>query len=538
MSSPSAPYFLGIDVGTGSARAGIFDVAGRMLAQATHDIALHQSGAEIAEQSSEDIWSAVVAATRQAVAQSGVGPEAIAGIGFDATCSLVLVDGAGAPVSVSAAAEPNLNIIVWMDHRATEQAQRINRTKHAVLAYVGGAISPEMETPKLLWLAENMPDSFARARHFFDLTDYLTWRSTGSLARSSCTLTCKWTYLSHERRWDESYFRAAGLAALADEGFVRIGTEVVDPGAPVGNGLSAAAAAAFGLLAGTPVAAGLIDAHAGGIGTVAASHGGGTIERTMAYVMGTSACTMTSSGAPLFVPGVWGPYFSAMVPGLWLNEGGQSAAGAGIEQLVRRHPAYPKVEAAAAARGMSVVAMLAEQAADSGDFSRAVELANGLHVVPDFNGNRSPLADPEARAIISGLSLDSSVQSLVALYVAGICGLGYGLRQIIEAQAARGARTDRVVVSGGAARSPLVRQLLADATAMPIVTTVSPEPVLLGSAMLAASASGAYSDLPAAMRAMSHQDSAYLPSDSFKDVHERRYQAYGLLQAAERATRT
>ena len=82
MSSGSARYFLGVDVGTSSARAGIFDVTGQMLAQATRDIMLHQSGADIAEQSSEDIWSAVAAAARQAVAQSGVAPEAIAGIGI------------------------------------------------------------------------------------------------------------------------------------------------------------------------------------------------------------------------------------------------------------------------------------------------------------------------------------------------------------------------------------------------------------------------------------------------------------------------
>ena len=69
-----------------------------------------------------------------------------------------------------------------------------------------------------------------RAWHFFDLTDYLTWRATGSLTRSVCTVTCKWTYLAPRDRWDEGYFRAIGLGALADEGFRRIGTEVVPGG--------------------------------------------------------------------------------------------------------------------------------------------------------------------------------------------------------------------------------------------------------------------------------------------------------------------
>ena len=106
------------------------------------------------------------------------------------------------------------------------------------------------------------------------------------------------------------------------------------------EGLTTQAAAELGLEPGTPVAAGLIDAHAGGIGTVGARGGPGDVLTRMAYVFGTSACTMTTTERPAFVQGVWGPYFSAMVPGLWLNEGGQSAAGAAIDHLVRMHPAY------------------------------------------------------------------------------------------------------------------------------------------------------------------------------------------------------
>ena len=158
-----------------------------------------------------------------------------------------------------------------MDHRATDQARRINAGGHEVLRLCRRPISPEMETPKLLWLKENMPDTFRAAWHFFDLTDFLTWRATGSLARSVCTVTCKWTYLAHEQRWDAGYFRDIGLGALADEGFARIGTEVVAAAARrSAGGLTGEAAAELGLAPGTPVAAGLIDAHAGGVGTVGA----------------------------------------------------------------------------------------------------------------------------------------------------------------------------------------------------------------------------------------------------------------------------
>src|SRR5262249_23927665 len=160
-----------------------------------------------------------------------------------------------------------------------------------VLRFVGGKISPEMETPKLLWLLENRPQVFAAAWQFFGLTDFLTWRATGDLARSTCTVTCKWTYLAHESRWDESYFRIVGLGVLADEGFARIGQRIVEPGTRLGNGLTSEAAAQLGLRAGTQVATGVIDAHAGGIGSVGAQ---GEPESCLAYVFGTSSCTMTT----------------------------------------------------------------------------------------------------------------------------------------------------------------------------------------------------------------------------------------------------
>jgi ribulose kinase len=103
----------------------------------------------------------------------------------------------------------------------------------------------------------------------------------------------------------------------------------------------------MGLPVGTPVAVGMIDAHAGGIGTVGVLNGA---VNNMAYVFGTSSCTMTTTQEAVFVPGVWGPYYSAMVPGFWLSEGGQSAAGAAIDQLLSFHPAAAEAKALASAR--------------------------------------------------------------------------------------------------------------------------------------------------------------------------------------------
>jgi D-ribulokinase len=532
-----ANHFLGIDVGTGSARAGLFDEHGTLLASAKTDIAIwHESGG-IVEQSSNDIWRAVCASVRGAVTTAGVPPESVKGIGFDATCSLVVLGHGGHPLAVGPSGDPERNIIVWMDHRATEQARRINGTGETVLNYVGGSISPEMETPKLLWLAENMPRTFTGAWQFMDLADFLTWKATASLARSVCTVTCKWTYLAHEGRWDEGYFRRVGLGQLADESFRRIGNEIVPGGTALGSGLTAQAAADLGLKPETPVAAGLIDAHAGGIGTVGARGNVGNVLTRMAYVFGTSACTMSSTREPAFVPGVWGPYFSAMVPGLWLNEGGQSAAGAAIDHLVQMHPASEQAAKMARDSGIGLIHWLSHEAERRGGAAAASRLIGDVHVVPEFLGNRAPFSDPDARGLIAGLSMDTDLDSLVALYLAGVCGLGYGARQIVHVQAEKAILIDTIVVSGGAGQSPLVRQLLADTTGKVVAAPTSEEPVLLGSAVLGAVAAGQHRDVAAAMSSMSTIGETYQPNPMVAEWHEKRFKAFEMLQQTARIIR-
>ncbi len=530
-----AQYLIGVDVGTGSARAGVFDTEGRLLATAKRPVGMHREDGGIAEQSSAEIWAGVCACVREAVTLAGIDPADVTGIGFDATCSLVVRGAGDETLPVGDPAHPERDIIVWMDHRAVAQAERINAQGHPVLRYVGGRISPEMETPKLLWLAENRPGIYAQAVHFFDLTDFLTWKASGALDRSACTVTCKWTYLAHEGRWDAGYFRQIGLGDLADQDFVRIGQSVVDPGTALGRGLTADAATEMGLRPGVAVAAGLIDAHAGGVGTVAA---GGDATACLGYVFGTSSCTMTTTRDPAFVPGVWGPYYSAMVPGAWLNEGGQSAAGAAIDQLIQLHPATAEAGALAQAAGKSLPQWLADRALQLADSaSAATRLADDLHVVPEFLGNRAPFADPHARAVIMGQGMESGPDSLVALYVAGICGLGYGLRQIIETQAEHGAPIATISVSGGAGAHPLTRQLLADAAGRPVEITECAEPVLLGSAMLGAVAAGVYPDLRTAMPAMSRIATSCAPDAASRRVHDLRYAAFLRLQQAAREIR-
>ena len=292
-------YVIGVDVGTGSVRAALFDERGGRLAVADRPIRMNKPRPLHVEQSSEDIWAGVVQCVRAVVVAAGVPVDDIKAIGYDATCSLVAIDADGKPVSVSETGDDQWNVVVWMDHRALGEAEAINKGGYEVLDFVGGSISPEMEIPKIRWLKTHLPAQYKRVGLFLDLADFLSWRSTGSTVRSACTTVCKWTYLHHEKRWSRPFFEALDLAELIDEN--RIGDTIVEAGNPAGK-LTATAAAELGLSSDVVVAVGLIDAHAGGIGVL-----GDRPEEALAVIAGTSACHMASNRDRHFVPGVWGP---------------------------------------------------------------------------------------------------------------------------------------------------------------------------------------------------------------------------------------
>ena len=534
--------FIGVDVGTSSARAGVFDELGTLLATARHPITVWHEAGNIVEQSSSEIWAACAASIRAAMTEAALPPSAVGGLGFDATCSLVVLDAAANPLTVSSSGDERRNVIVWMDHRAIAEARLVNDTHDDVLRFVGGSISPEMEIPKLLWLKRYLPSTYSGAGHFFDLADYLSFHATGSTLRSICTLACKWNFLSHEHRWSNSYFERIGLGDLASDSYAKIGNEIVAPGTPLGTGLTKSAAHDFGLLEGTPVGASLIDAHAGGVGTIGGREKSGQsvdVCRRLAYIMGTSACIMATTSEPCFVPGVWGPYYSGMVPGFWLNEGGQSAAGAAIDHLIRSHPAYNEAVMMAHSGGMEILEFLERRIVSRlGSPSEAALLAGDIHVLPEFLGNRSPFADPDARAVIAGTGLEIDIGSMERLFVAGLCGLAYGLADVVEAFRSHGVDSDLMVMGGGAGRSSLVRQIMADTTGLTVALPETQEPVLLGAAILGAVAGNACGSIGEAMASMSAIGWLSEPTArGMADFHRTKRKVHGLMRKLDRESR-
>jgi len=262
------------------------------------------------------------------------------------------------------------------------------------------------------------------------------------------------------------------------------------------------------------------------------------LETRLALIGGTSSCHMAVSRTPRFVPGVWGPYFSAMVPGLWLTEAGQSATGALIDHVIFSHARGTELERDAKAQSTSVYALLNQRLERlGGDASH--RLTEDFHVYPDFHGNRSPHADPTLRGMVSGFKLTDSIDALAQLYLATVQAISHGTREIIEALNDEGYRIDTLLASGGDTKNPIFLREHADITGCRVVLPREPEAVLLGSALLGAVASGRYASVVDAMGNMSAAGSVILPrGDRTRTYHARKHEVFLRMHADQLAYRT
>ncbi|XP_034271089.1 FGGY carbohydrate kinase domain-containing protein isoform X2 [Pantherophis guttatus] len=481
-------YYVGIDVGTSSVRAALVDQFGTVVAYADHPIQIWAPQPDYYEQSSDDIWAACCIVTKKIT--QGINISQIRGLGFDATCSLVVLDSHFQPLAVNSEGEHKRNIIMWMDHRAANQGTRINETQHSVLSFVGGVMSVEMQPPKLLWMKENLREScWEKAGHFFDLPDFLSWKATGATARSLCTLVCKWTY-SSETGWDDNFWKSIGLEDLMANKYSKIG---------------------------------MIGANVKGHNLPCENQ---PITSRLAVICGTSSCHMAVSKSPVFVPGVWGPYYSAMVPGLWLNEGGQSVTGKLIEHIVQGHAAFPELQTKSEARAQSIYTYLNGHL-DLIKKSLPVGLLTvDLHVWPDFHGNRSPLADLTLKGMVVGLTLSQSLDDLALIYLATVQAIALGTRYIVETMQVAGHHINTLFMCGGLSKNPLFVQMHADIIGMPVVLAQEVESVLMGAAILGACASKDFASLQDAMEKMEKIGRIVLPNHKDKRFYDKKYQVF------------
>lgn len=371
-------------------------------------------------------------------------------------------------------------------------------------------MSLEMEIPKILWFKKHMPSELFKQCMFFDLPDYLTYKATGSLARSNCSLVCKCSYIppgvdGSELGWQPEFFDQIGLSELVKDDFKQLGGVpgrngiVLTAGQPVGDGLTAEVAAELGLLPGTAVGSALIDAYAGWVGTVAAPATNPVSEANnrpslissqnrLAAIAGTSTCYCVQSPDGILVDGVWGPYKHAVFPGLWMNEGGQSSTGQLIDFIIDTHPAAPTLHTIASETNRSPFTVLHDKIdslAETCSLTHASYLTKDLFIYPDFHGNRSPLADSQMRGMITGLKLDRSVADLALKYYATLEAIALQTRHIVEEMNAKGHKIDSIYMSGGHVKNPVFMQLIADVCDMPVQLPFSSSAsVVAGSAIL------------------------------------------------------
>jgi ribulose kinase len=212
-----------------------------------------------------------------------------------------------------------------------------------------------------------------------------------------------------------------------------------------------------------------------------------------------------------------------------LNEGGQSATGALLEHILDWHAEGRHL---GGNRHERVVARVEELLAAEGP-----ALVRDLHVLPDFHGNRSPLADPLALGAIQGLTLDSSFDSLARLYYATAIGIALGNRHIVEVMNRAGYAIDHLQLTGGHAANPTLVQLYADAADCVVVLPSEADGVLLGTSVVASVAAGLHPSIEAAGRAMVRPGAEVRPEPARRAFFDQRYRAFRLLLAQSAALR-
>src|SRR5262245_55868312 len=458
-------YVIGVDGGTESLRAGVFDLQGQpcAFASSAYPTSFPQPG--WAEQNPDDWWRALGSAVRQAVQQAMIRPDQVAALSVDTTCCSVL--------ALDAAGKALRPALIWMDVRSGDMAAEVAAAGDPALEVNGGGAGPvsaEWMVPKALWLHRHERALFDRAAYVCEFQDYINFHLTGRMVASICNASVRWHHNSRRGGYQTGLLQRLKLDALLE----KWPREVLPLGEAIG-GLTAAAAEHLGLPKGLPVAQGGADAFIAMIGLGVVRPG------RLALITGSSHLQLGVSGRPLHGKGIWGTYPDAVVPGLHIVEGGQTSTGSVVNWLKQLLPdgiSYDKLNAEAKTLPPG---------------------AEGLVVLDHFQGNRRPYTDAYARGVISGLTLKHGPAHL---YRAVIEGVSFGTALIFETMRANGFSPKEVVICGGATRSDLWMQIHADTAGLPLVLTQVADAPALGSAILAAVSVGCYSNMIEASDAM------------------------------------
>jgi xylulokinase len=454
-------YLLGIDIGTTGTKAALFTPDGRLVASAAADHPLAHPRPRWAEQAPEDWWQAALAAIRAVLARAGVPARAIGGIGLSGQMhGAVLLDAAGAVLRPC---------IIWSDQRTQAECDEITATvgEQRLAEWVANPALPGFTAPKLLWVRRHEPRVWERVRTVLLPKDYLRYRLTGELAQEISDAAGTLLFDVRRRRWSTELLAALALPA-----------ELLPPwreSAAICGRVTPAAAAATGLAAGTPVVG-------GGADNACAAAGNGVVDEGRLLVsIGTSGTVVAPLRQPLVDPGQRAHTFNHAAPAIWYLMGVMQAAGLSLrwlrDLLGPDDAGYEALTAAAATVPPG---------------------AEGLLWLPYLQGERTPHRDPYARGVLFGVTPRHGRGHVARAVLEGVT---YGLRDSVEIIRAAGVRIDAVYLTGGGARSPLWRQIVADVLGLPLMVAQEREGPAFGAALLAAVGTGHYASLAEASAA-------------------------------------
>jgi len=523
-------YVIGIDFGTLSGRALVVRVAdGAELGTAVHqyrhgvmDDVLASSGRPLppdwALQDPEDYLDVLRHAVPAAIADAGVDPAQVIGIGTDFTaCTVLPVMADGTPLCEFSELRdrPHAYPKLWKHHASQPQADRITELARARgepwLARYGGKISAEWQFAKALQLLEEDPDTYRLTTRWIEAADWIIWQLAGAETRNACTA-------GYKGIWQDGRYPSREFLAALHPGFAGFAAEKLAlPISPLGSragSLTPRAATWTRLPEGIAVAVGNVDAHVTPPAANAIAPG------QMVAIMGTSTCHVMTGETLAEIPGMCGVVDGGIVAGLWGYEAGQSGVG-DIFTWFAEHLVPPEYHAAARRRRLTLHELLTEQAAAQ------PAGASGLIALDWLNGNRSVLVDHHLSGAIVGLTLASRAPEI---YRALLESTAFGTRVIIDAFGSAGVPVTDLVIAGGLMHNELLMQIYADVTRRPLSLVASDQAPALGSAIHAAVAAGAYPDVPAAAAAMGATHAgAYKPNPASADVYDQLYAEYRAL---------
>ncbi|MBV7411082.1 FGGY-family carbohydrate kinase [Maritimibacter sp. DP1N21-5] len=470
-------WICAVDVGTRSARAALFDLRGKMERRAVVAFPLFSNHDADGSYRSSDIWRAVAVVVRRACA--GIDPSDVGALAIDATCSLVLTGVHGTPLVLDDAGQ---DTIAWFDRRGVAEAQACTRAGGASVDALGGAMSPEMQVPKLLWLQRQRPELWAQLGQAQDLTDHLVSRAVGMPVRGLSSLVAKWPFAVERGGWDEDLLRAVGLNDLRERAGLPEECGSAVPVAARAGTLCASASEDLGLPEGLCVSSGMIDGYAGALGC------GAIQPEAVALIAGTSASVIAHRAMTPSLDGWWGTFTDVMAPGTRTVEAGLADAGAVLDRVIE---SWPKGAPRSHDQVLSRIARKREEI--------GVGFGADIHVLPDERGLRGPVKEAPLKAVVHGMPTHRGPDALAAYYWRTAGAVALSIADIME----RVAPDLPVAAVGGMMRSPVFTQAVADATGRCVIVPDAVDGVLLGTAICGAVAAGMHPDLTTASTAMS-----------------------------------